>query len=206
MGKKPKKLKNPLTRKQIQDFLETFPGKTRTSKRDRLYFKTAFSCGGRSVELLHMRFEDLYLDEDGDPYYHLQAQYSKNKKEIFIVLEKPIYDELLTLKKVYGGVRKGFVFRPISKNEPLDDSYVRRKAGVHGKKAGIPFPVGTHSCRRTFAYHMFKKTNGDIYTVSKLLNHSNLNSTMPYLKMFMDDRKRAIKGLNITGENPEETP
>lgn len=200
MAKKKKTLKNPMTRKQILDFLDTFEGNTRLSKRNRLYFKASFELGTRSIELLNAKFEDLFLDEDGDPYYHLKSEYSKSGREDFIPMELELYNELLGLSKLYNCRQHGYLFRPISTNKALDYSCMRKVASKHGKLAGIPFPVSLHTTRRTFAYHMLKKTNGDIYTVSKLLRHGSISSTMPYLKMFMDDRKAAIKGFNITKE------
>lgn len=192
------RLKNPMTREQIKNFLGSFANHTATGKRNRLFFKASFELGTRSIELLNMKFSDLALDNDGDPFYHLKSEYSKSGVEDFIPMNKSLYDELMTLSVVYGARKHGFVFRPISKNIPLSDSYMRRVARETAVLVGIPFKVSTHTTRRTFAYHMLKKTNGDIYTVSKLLRHKDITSTMPYLKMFMDDRKSAISGFNIT--------
>jgi integrase len=202
--KKTQKIKLPMTRQQILDFLNTFPGKTATSKRNRLYFKTSLDWGARSIEVRNAKYSNLLIDSDGDPYLHLRSEYSKSGREDFLPMTIELYNELLDLKKIYKSKNQDYIFSPISKNEPIQASYIRRLANEHGKLAGIPFPVGTHTCRRSFGYHMLKKTNGDIFTVSKLLRHANINSSMPYLKMFMDDKKAAIKGFNLTSSIEED--
>lgn len=191
--RKQKKVKHPLTKQQIEDFLAVFNGPSKTAQRNKLYFKTLLELGARCNEITVMRFCDLYRDEDGDPYYHLET--SKSGKGDFLPMSEKLYRELKALGRLYGSTNSQYIFRPVSKNEPIKDSYLRKICAEAGIKAKIPFPVGTHTFRRSFAYHLLKKTNGDIYTVSRLLRHANITTTTEYLSMYNDEKKKAVKGL-----------
>lgn len=58
------------------------------------------------------------------------------------------------------------------------------------KKAGIQKKFGFHAARHSFAM-MSLEASGDIYAVSRLLGHSDIEVTTKYLH-FMDKRKKAI--------------
>jgi integrase/recombinase XerD len=51
--------------------------------------------------------------------------------------------------------------------------------------------LGPHSFRHSFAIHGLE-AGIDIYTLSKLLGHESIDSTMKYLRMFDDQLKHAI--------------
>ncbi len=89
----------------------------------------------------------------------------------------------------------------------LDDGKLHRRdelvfpalAKTHGeykplarwrKAAGIERPFGWHAARHSFAM-MSLEASGDIYAVSRLLGHSDIQITTKYLH-FMDARRKAI--------------
>ena len=47
-------------------------------------------------------------------------------------------------------------------------------------KVGLHERIGTHSLRKTFGYHFYKKTK-DIALLQTILNHSHPNITMRYI-------------------------
>jgi len=55
-----------------------------------------------------------------------------------------------------------------------------------GESVGLK-NIGTHSLRKTFGYHIYKKSNADLGLVQKLLNHSTSASTLRYIGI---DRER----------------
>jgi integrase len=56
----------------------------------------------------------------------------------------------------------------------------RRVLEKAGKSVGLD-GIGTHSLRKTFGYHVYKRTGGDIGLVQKLLNHSTSECTLRYI-------------------------
>jgi site-specific recombinase XerD len=63
-----------------------------------------------------------------------------------------------------------------------------------GERSGITKHISWHVARRTFAV-MALENGADIYTVSKLLGHSNINTTIVYLKMTDTMSRKAIDAM-----------
>jgi integrase len=57
--------------------------------------------------------------------------------------------------------------------------------------------IGTHSLRKTFGYHVYKKTGGDIGLVQKLLNHSTSENTLRYIGIDREAMDNIYMELNL---------
>jgi integrase len=57
--------------------------------------------------------------------------------------------------------------------------------------------IGTHSLRKTFGYHVYKKTGGDIGLVQKLLNHSTSLNTLRYIGIDREVMDNVYLELNL---------
>ena len=62
--------------------------------------------------------------------------------------------------------------------------------------AKIKTNIGTHSLRKTFAYHLYKSTK-DIVYVQETLGHSNITVTKRYLGIDLDEIEDAINKLGF---------
>jgi len=56
--------------------------------------------------------------------------------------------------------------------------------------------IGTHTLRKTFAYHFYQKTQ-DIYTLMELLNHSAPSVTRRYIGLAQDDMDKKIENFSL---------
>jgi integrase len=65
-----------------------------------------------------------------------------------------------------------------------------------GKSAGLE-NIGTHSLRKTFAYHVYRKTGCDIGLVQKLLNHSASEVTLRYIGIDRETMDNTYMELNL---------
>jgi site-specific recombinase XerD len=63
------------------------------------------------------------------------------------------------------------------------------------KNAGIKTELVTKAGRHTFATTLLTQ-GADIYTVSELLGHSNLNTTRIYAKIVGEKKRKAVDLLN----------
>jgi site-specific recombinase XerD len=61
---------------------------------------------------------------------------------------------------------------------------------------GIRERVGTHTLRKTFAYHAYKQGQ-DITLIQKLLNHSAPSVTLGYIGITQDQMDDVYLTLNI---------
>jgi integrase len=57
--------------------------------------------------------------------------------------------------------------------------------------------VGTHSLRKTFGYHVYKRTGGNLGLVQKLLNHSSSADTLRYIGIDREQMDNTYLDLNL---------
>lgn len=81
--------------------------------------------------------------------------------------------------------REGRGNKPITRSQAYN---ILRKAT---KKAGLDIKVGTHTMRKTFSYHKYKK-GIEIETLAKLLNHSSPAITMQYIGLEQEMLDRVV--------------
>ena len=189
-----RKIPKVLTKTQIKDFLAYFSGDTKVAKRNLLLTKTYLRTGARTNEILNMRYEDLIIADDMGFFYHLQK--SKNGSQMQIPLPPDIYQGIMELSNIFGSNREGYVFRPTHKDVKLSDSYLRRVYAEAGEAIGLDFRMSPHKLRSTFASHLYGET-GDIYLISKLLNHSSVAITEIYTKVFTASKRKAVDELQL---------
>jgi integrase len=82
------------------------------------------------------------------------------------------------------------------KGGPLTRWQARRILSAAGTAVGLS-KIGTHSLRKTFGYHVYKKTGGDLGLVQKLLNHSAAESTLRYIGIDREKMDRTYMDLNL---------
>ncbi len=58
-------------------------------------------------------------------------------------------------------------------------------------KAGIGYSVSTHTMRKTFGYHYYRRTK-DIATLMVLFNHSSERETKIYIGIELDEMTEAL--------------
>jgi len=56
--------------------------------------------------------------------------------------------------------------------------------------------IGTHTLRKTFAYHVFSATK-NLTLVQKLLNHSSPATTLRYIGIEQEELNACYTGLNL---------
>jgi integrase len=65
-----------------------------------------------------------------------------------------------------------------------------------GEAVGLP-NIGTHSLRKTFGYHVYRKSGGNLGLVQKLLNHSSSADTLRYIGIDREQMDNTYLELNL---------
>jgi integrase len=65
-----------------------------------------------------------------------------------------------------------------------------------GEAAGLQ-NIGTHSMRKTFGFHAYKKSDSDIGLMQKMFNHSASSITLRYIGIDRDRMDGVYLGLNL---------
>ena len=65
---------------------------------------------------------------------------------------------------------------------------------------GLDPRYATHSCRHTYATHLYRASGGDIEVVQEQLGHANVKTTTIYAKVTKEDKLKAANALAKTDQ------
>jgi len=82
------------------------------------------------------------------------------------------------------------------KGGTLSRSQAWRVLKAAGKAVGLS-NIGTHSLRKTFGYHAYRKSGNDLGLVQKLLNHSVSKITLKYIGVDRENMDNMYMELNL---------
>jgi integrase len=176
------------------------------SKRDYALCCVGVSVGLRAWDLLALRWRDV-MDDDGSIRIHLKVREHKTKKFKTVALNPRAKRALTALLP-----------EPEKEDELPDvdpDAFVfasrqgQRKNGKRGMTVirlnqlmkewtaaiGLKGHYGTHTLRKTFAYHCIRKGQ-DITALMKLLNHSSPGVTLRYAGITQEDLDKVVLSLD----------
>ena len=147
------------------------------NQRNYLIFIFGINTGLRISDILKLNVEDV-----------------KDKKYLEIVEKKakkykrfPLNDKLITNINEY--IKNKNTASPLFvgiKGHRLNRSQVYRFLNEACKKCNVEIHIGTHTMRKTFGYHHYKKFN-NIAILQKILNHSTPNITLTYIGISQDE-------------------
>ena len=179
LPKLPKKLPPKLTRQQAMELLQVtfnYPYDYRFLRyRNHAIFATFIFAGLRKQELLNLGYGDVDLDN-----MSLFVRQGKGAKDRII----PICHTLASTLQRYIGERKRLnktcpeFFVSLNRNVGFTHSGLKRLVEKIHMASGIPFTI--HKLRHTFATLMLEG-GCDIYSLSKMMGHSDIKTTTIYL-------------------------
>lgn len=177
--KHPEDILEPVEFETVQALLKTCRGKTIYDDRDRAIFITLLDTGCRANELLMLNVADV------DPVAgEVVIRFGKGRKtrtvypghtwrrvmRIYLRRRNPAPDEPLWLNRF--GLR-------------LEYDGLRSILRARSKAAHIKAPT-PHMFRRAFALN-FLRNDGDVFTLARLVGHSDIGVLKQYLKLTEDD-------------------
>jgi site-specific recombinase XerD len=180
-GKKPRQLPCVLSPEEVARLLATArPG------RDRVMLQTAYACGLRLGELLHLQVSDI-----DSPRMLVHVRQGKGRKDRLVPLAALLLEELRIYWRCYRPQR--WLFPNAAKQQPLCPGTVQRWLKRMVAQARLHKPATMHTLRHSFATHLLE-AGVDVLMVQKILGHSNLTTTMRYLHL-RSDRLRMVPSL-----------
>jgi integrase/recombinase XerD len=167
-GKKPKTLPCVLSPEEVLRLVEAAP-----SGRDRTLLRTAYACGLRINELLHLRINDI----DSARMVVIIRQ-GKGGKDRLVPLSSRLLDELRAYWRQYRPPT--WLFPGARPQHPMNASNVQRMCQRLVARAGLTKRATPHTLRHSFATHMLE-AGVDLLTLQAILGHGNLDTTAHYL-------------------------
>jgi integrase len=163
--------------------------------RDRLLFIMGINTALRISDLLSLTVGDV-MDDEGQILKTVELKERKTRKTRRFPLNESVRNALsdyLAERQCRNASEPLF---PSQKGGSLGRNHAWRIMNAAGKSAGLE-NIGAHSLRKTFAYHVYKMTDGDIGLVQKLLNHSAATITLRYIGIDRERMDKAFLDLNL---------
>ena len=167
----------------------------RKRERDTLLLVMGINTALRIGDLLNLSVGDV-LGDDGQILKAMELKERKTGKARRFPINDSVKNALSDyLAKRLGRDRSEPLFLS-QKGKRLSRSQAWRIMKTAGELAGLE-NIGTHSLRKTFGYHVYKRTGGDLGLVQKLLNHSASGVTLKYIGIDREKMDNTYLELNL---------
>lgn len=141
-------------------------------------------CGLRISDVLRLRWAD--IDTQGEPWT-IAIRQQKTQTPLYL----PLSDKAREFLPQQGEAAPS---DPVFASLPTEPA-MNRTLKLWAKRAGIEKNVTLHTARHTYATTLLTK-GADLYTVSKLLGHSEVATTQIYAKIVDKKKVDAVNLLN----------
>ena len=192
-GKRPKTLPSVLSPAEVVRLLEAAkPG------RERVRLQTAYACGLRLGELLHLQVGDI-----DSARMVVDVRHGKGGKQRLVPLSPRLLDVLRDYWRQYRPAT--WLFPGATSDRPLNQSSVQRRFQQLVVQAGLRKHASMHTLRHSFATHLLE-AGVDLVTLQKILGHADLQTTAHYLHLRSDRLRQTPSLLELLPVSPATGP
>lgn len=176
-----------LSRQEINAIIEATP-----NLKHKAIIATMYSSGLRVSEVTHLHYDDISRSN-----MTIHVRETKGRIDRYTILSQKNLD-LLTEYWFQCGRPRDILFPSTWTGGYLDKSSVNQFFKASAKRAGIERRVSSHSCRHSFASHLFE-SGVDIKYIQSLLGHVDPRSTDVYLHV----SNKTLLGIKSPFDTPE---
>ena len=158
--------------------------------RDWLLFSLGLNFALRISDLLKLRISDLY-DNDMFPKNRVVLREKKTGKENILTITNGSRELLIQYHKLTRvKYSDDYLFKSRQGgNKPIDRVQAYRIINDIVEKVGLnDLNVGTHTMRKTWGYHAYKRFNLSLDDIMLKLNHQSIQSTKRYIGLSADEK------------------
>ena len=172
-------IKNVKDIKKIKQFLL---GKS--NKRDYMLFVVGINVGLRVGDLLQLKISDV-IEDNGKFKDKIVIDEEKTDKTRYFKLNDSAKESIqIYLDSLKSYDMNDYLFRSRKGNEPLRVDSTHKLIKNTLRDLNIKGNFGTHSLRKTWAYHTYMNNSSNprtLATLQKALNHSSQDVTLRYI-------------------------
>ncbi|SEM93743.1 Phage integrase family protein [Mesobacillus persicus] len=148
------------------------------SQRDLLFFVFGINTGIRVSDLLSLKVSDVWDEATCKEFLYLNDPKSDGGKSFFI--NQSVRKELKLYLSNQELKSDDFLFKSKRNNLPITRQQAYRIINQAAKEVGVPGKIGTHTLRKTFGYHAYRKGIA-ISILKTIYNHQTPTETLRYL-------------------------
>jgi integrase len=169
--------------------------------RDELMFLMGINTALRISDLLALNVGDV-MDGRGKVAADIELKERKTGKSKKFPLNRVLREALgayFSGRKAGEGIDLGAPLFPSRQGGAAISRWrARQILSAAGEAVGLSH-IGTHSLRKTFGYHVYQRTGGNLGLVQKLLNHSSSADTLRYIGIDREQMDSTYMELNLGG-------
>lgn len=178
-------LRSAIEIEDMKDALRKF-----CSERDRFLFVFGINTGLRVSDIVPLKVGDVRVKR------HAVITEQKTKKRRRILIQGALADEV----EIYTKHMKDddYLFpsrRSDGKHEHITPTQAYRQLVKAGDMLGRK-DIGTHTMRKTFGYHYYKRTK-DVATLMEIFNHSAPSITRRYIGITQEEIDESLKDFYL---------
>lgn len=161
--------------------------------RDYCLFVMGINSALRISDLLKLKVKDVMNGKIKDRIILREQKTGKHKEFPIPCNAKKALEEYLKTRKDLNPDDPLFLSK---KGEAITRQHAWYILNEAAKEVGIEEKIGTHTLRKTFGYHAYKR-GIDIALIQKLLNHSSPKETLRYIGITQDQLDDVYINLNL---------
>ncbi len=193
-----KKLPGVLTLDEINSILELPDISSKYGLRDRAILELFYSSGLRVSELINLKINDLYLD---DEIIRVTGKGSKMRlvpmgSEAVAWVRRYILESRLLLEKP---LKSGNTLFLSSRGTKISRMGVWKLVDKYAREAGIIKEIHPHTFRHSFATHLVEG-GADLRAVQEMLGHADISTTQIYTHIDREYVKQVHKDFHPRGK------
>lgn len=178
--KKENKTPQFLSRKEVENLLDSPDISTARGLRDKAIFEIMYASGLKVSEIISLTVFDI----DTDIGF---VRCSKGRNMRIVPLGKPA----INAAKIYIGASRPMMAKPdetalfvsCSQGRAMSRQGLWKLIKEYAGKAGIRMSVTPHTLRHSFAIHLMEN-GADLISIQEMLGHKDASTTQMYAKMF----------------------
>ncbi|MEQ7178386.1 tyrosine-type recombinase/integrase [Enterococcus thailandicus] len=163
----------PIKDKNILNQFATELYQSKNGQRDLLIFKIGITTGLRISDILNLKVTDVRNKIE------TEIIEIKTKKVRQLNLKKLTNNIITYLADIHDGESEWLFYSPRDHSKRLSSHQYYKILQKTAKALEMDY-IGTHTLRKTFAYHYYLR-NKDLTMLMKILNHSSQSVTLRYI-------------------------
>lgn len=164
------------------------------SQRDLLFFVFGINTGIKINELLSLKVKDVRGEKGLKQFLHLKDSHTNEIKSFY--LNHKIRHELEKYFSEQPLDDDDYLFKSKKNSLPITRQQAYRIINQAAKKAGVSGKIGTHTLRKTFGYHAYKKGIA-ISIIREIFNHHSRSETLRYIGIDPEDKEPIKVDVNL---------
>ena len=164
------------------------------SYRDLLLFSLGINTGISISDLLSLKVEDVWTDTEVKEFLIIHDEKSGKTQEFYLNNQvKRVLENYFAYSNL---VQSDYLFKSKKNNLPITRQQAYRIINQAAKVAGIEGKIGTHTLRKTFGYHAYRKGIA-ISILMSILHHQSPTETLNYIGIDKNEKHLIKVDVNL---------